>query len=339
MQVADLKRFADFQSWSGGDLRVVAGRARRLRVPADRWLVRPGRTLALRVFLLEGRVRLLEGRVRALEEYRSVIVNGGSKRARRAVYPGAAGIQTLTAALFLGVDPALLQCHGPTAGEARPGTWEVSLEESSWQRRFLTSPLMQRLEPAAWQRILRAMSRQHHPAGGRIIEAGQCADCCYVLCSGRAEIRHPDSAALLAVLEPGCLFGEDALISGALRNAHVVMRTAGSVVALPAERFQAWLLDEVVQPLPDAGARPIISLEAHCPGAAACMAIGGVREAGRLLPRSASYAIVGGTWQERALVAFLLAEQGVDASPVQRVRPVPCGPAPSAAARRCSRHA
>src|SRR5690606_17657091 len=143
---------------------VLAAGARRLRVPARRWLVRPGRVLAARVYLLEGRVRLVEAE-------RAVIVNAGSARARRAVYPGAAGVATLATSVFLWVDPAGLDGPGPhPAGLGMP---EVNAAESSWQRRFLTSPLMQRLEPAAWQRVLRAMSRTRRHAGEVIIRAGE----------------------------------------------------------------------------------------------------------------------------------------------------------------------
>ena len=311
MDAAHLRHFADFEAWDTGDLAAVARRARRLRVPAGRWLVRPGRTLSGCFFLVEGRIRLLEGG-------RSVIVNAGSARARRAVYPGSAGVETLTPAQFLNVDSTALDTVRAVQAEGLPGVPLVSVAEASWQRRFLTTPLMQRLEPVAWQRILRAMSRADYPAGAPIIEAGRQADCCYVLCSGRAEVRDAAGGRVLGVVEPGGLFGEDALVSGRARNAAVIMAAAGRVVSLPAQQFQSWLLDAVVQPLPDLQGRPVISLGGERPGAVLNVMPGRVRGAGARLSPVRRYAIVGGTWSERSLAAFLLAEQGIDAAPVAR---------------------
>jgi CRP-like cAMP-binding protein len=307
MLVAQLRHFADFESLPPAALEVIAERARRLRLPARRWLVRPGRVLPDRYYLFEGRARLLEGG-------RSGIVNAGSARARRAVYPGAAGVETLTSAVFVSIDPALLECEA--GSDTQLGVPEVTLGESSWQRRFLTSPLMQRLDPIAWQRILRAMRSQRYERGALVIEAGQRADCCYVLCSGQAQIRTADGTAVVAVLEPGALFGEDALVSGRERNADVVMNTAGSVVSLAAEQFQAWLLDAVVRPLRAADGRPLISLGPDCPSALLPMPLAGIRTAARSLSPAQRYGIVGGGWRERSLAAFLLAEQGINARPL-----------------------
>ncbi len=309
VDVRHLKHFSEFAGWAPADLAAVASQARRVRVPAGRWLVRPGRSLAGRFYLLEGRVRLVEGG-------RSVIVNAGTARARRAVYPGVAGVETLTAAVFLRVDPAAVDAARAIRGDGRPDVPVVSSEDASWQCRFLATPLMQRLEPAGWQRILSAMCRHDLPAGSRIIEPGEPAECCYVLCSGRARI-HDRPGRLLAVVEAGGLFGEDALVSGRVRNAGVVMEQAGVVMSLAAAQFQAWLLDVVVRPLADPDGRPVISLHANRPGAVMVLSPGAARVAGARLSRARGYALVGGTWPERTLSAFLLAEQGIDASPVQ----------------------
>lgn len=311
----DLRRFAAFRDLPAATLDAVAKQARELRVPAGRWLVRPGRRLSACFFLAEGRVRLLE-------PSGARVVRAGSRRAWDAVYPGAAGVETLTAARFLRVAPGLLDA---LAGDrARLEVPDLESEEAakdaarpaSWQRRFLTSPLMQRLDPVAWQRILRAMTAESLPAGARVIEAGEVGRCCYVLCSGRAAIESPRNGEILAVLEPGSLFGEDALVSGRARNASVVMLSAGRVVSLAAEHFQSWLLDAVVLPLPDPGSRTVISLEPHGPTGARGLSLHDIRCVGQALAPQQGYAIVGGSWAERSLAAFLLAEQGVDARPV-----------------------
>ncbi|MFW6092757.1 MAG: cyclic nucleotide-binding domain-containing protein, partial [Pseudomonadota bacterium] len=189
----------------------------------------------------------------------------------------------------------------------------------SWQPRFLASPLMQRLPPAAWQRVLRAMTLEAHAAGARIVTAGEAATCCYVLCSGAAEIRCSGDGAPVALLEPGNLFGEDALVTGRGRNASVVMTGPGATVSLSAEHFRRWLLDPVIRPLPSPAGCCVIDLDAPPPiprPGHVYLEPGEVRRAARMLSAGETYAIVGGRLSERYLAAFLLAERDIDARPV-----------------------
>lgn len=320
----ELKTFSDFDGLPPAVVEALAARARRLRVPARRWLVRPGRVLSGRFYLLEGRVQLIE-------LGRSVIVHAGSARARRAIYPGAAGVETLTPAVFLNVDSALLEAAGGEAGGDGLGAPEVVSEEACWQRRFLSSPLMQHLAPTAWQRILRAMTRHDFAAGDTVIRAGERAACCYVLRAGTAAIRRGDET--LARLTPGALFGEDALIRGGVRNADVIMTGAGSVMSLPAERFRAWLLDVVVRPVTAPDGRVRLALDATAE-ADVRLSVDELRDARWRLAAAEQYVVVGAGAAERALAAFLLAEQGIDARPLASaggaVRPARCGPGPSA---------
>jgi hypothetical protein len=72
----------------------------------------------------------------------------------------------------------------------------------------------------------------------------------------------------------------------------------------------------VVQPLDQVDGCRLISLEPYHPTATLCVAVTGLRGAGRELSVQDRYAIIGGTAAERALAAFLLAEQGIDARPL-----------------------
>ncbi|HEX7037727.1 MAG TPA: cyclic nucleotide-binding domain-containing protein [Pseudomonadales bacterium] len=312
-----LRQFSDFATLDPAALAAVAASSKRLRVPARRWLLRAGRRLSGRFYLLEGRVQLVE-------QGRPVIVAAGSARARRMIYPGAAAVETLTPAEFLRV-----LVPAPEHAADLPAGVPDLLAEECWQQRFLSSPLMQRLDPQIWQRVLRAMRRIRFAAGERLIRLGAGADCCYVLCSGSAEIRSADGRPL-ARLEPGSLFGEDALICGGVRNADVVACVAGTAMALEAERFRGWLLEEVVQPIGEIGARIAVDLGG---GIGLRVAVPALRRVAPELDREVGYAITGGSVAERNLAAFLLAEHGLDARPLLPaggVRPVPCGARPSA---------
>jgi hypothetical protein len=303
MEADQLRAFADFESLPLATLEMLAARSRAMRLPPGRWLVRPGRSLGGRLYLLEGRLRLGHG-------HGWVQLCAGDERARRAVYPGCTAAQTLTGARLIRFDvetAAWLDSDGPL------GVPEVALDESSWQCRFLASPFMQRLSPAAWQRILRAMSAAAWDAGDRVLQAGAPADNCFVLCKGHAQVCGADGA-VLAELGPGDLFGEEALITGAVRNASVRMIEPGATVSLSADRFERWILREVVVPAADDAARVEISLDGPSPGVIG-LAPGRIREEVRRLPTAHPYAITGGTPGARYLAAFLMIRAGIDARP------------------------
>jgi CRP-like cAMP-binding protein len=300
-----LKRMPTLARLSSPTLAALAAGARRVRLPSGRWLVRPGRTLSHHYYLVRGRVRIVSGDS-------SAVVSAGSQRARDPIYPGAVGVETLAASEFLRLS---LEALGePPVEPASLGVPEVRVDDCAWQVRFLTSPLLQRLDPADWQRILRAMTLRRHEPGEQVIAAGSDADCCYVLCAGRAEVRAAGGRSL-ASLGPGTLFGEDALISGSRRNASVFMCSAGATGTLPAERFEALLLNAVARPQRHICGRRLISLDPSPPAGAIAIRLADIRTTARSLATDQRFAIVGGTARERALAAFLLAQLGLDAEP------------------------
>jgi CRP-like cAMP-binding protein len=300
-----LRYFTDFAGLSPVALERLAARLRCVRLPAGRWLVRPGRALGGRLYLLDGRLRL--GHDGHWQQ-----VGPADERARAPVYPGCSAAQTLTPAELISVDAQTL---GWLRDGEHLGLPVVDHDAASWQRRFLASPLLQRLSPQLWQRILRAMVAAAHDAGERVVTAGAPAECCYVLCKGRAEIVAPGDGARLATVLPGDLFGEDALITGAVRNASVVMSAAGASMRLAADRFEAWLLDAVIVAVDAPGGRRLVDLDGMTRGALA-VPLARIRDVAGELPADTGYAITGGTLRERRLAAFLLGRAGIDARPL-----------------------
>lgn len=303
--LARLPTWPAFASLDAAGLRRVIGSVRCLSLPARRSLVRPGRALAEHIYLLEGRVQLHQhGRVS--------VVSAGSERARRPVYPGAAEVETLTAARFVAVAPQLLRTL-PAEPPGGPGLPELTDPGASWQGRLLDSPLLQRLRPSAWQHLLNAMERRSYLPAERIIAAGTIADGCFVLCSGALEVRA--AGRVLARPRPGTLFGEDGLLSGDRRNASVVACSAVIAARLPAATFRETLRDGLVQPLNDAAGRDTLSLDPALP-ATLQLSLGRLRELGPGLPAGRRFAVLGGSKRERDLAAFLLIGMGHDAQPV-----------------------
>jgi hypothetical protein len=245
-----------------------------VRLPPGRWLVRPGRTLPGHLYLLDGRVRLWTHQLTGAGESRR------GARARRALLPWAAGAASDAVRLLRTDQRLVLQTAvgaptaehpGPRVDDELDDEWmTTTLDDGDWQRRFLGSPLLQRLSlQCSGRGMLRAMVPVLSDAGARLLEPDAPAECCYVLCKGRAEIVAPGDGARLATVLPGDLFGEDALITGAVRNASVVMSAAGASMRLAADRFEAWLLDAVIVAVDAPGGRRLVDLDGMTRGALA----------------------------------------------------------------------
>ena len=91
------------------------------------------------------------------------------------------------------------------------------------------------------------------PAGEAVVKQGDPGDYFYVLKSGRAQIVRRMSSdgdlkdVTLAELHPGDVFGEDALIGDAPRNASVVMTVSGSLMRLGKEDFRVLMQDPIMR--------------------------------------------------------------------------------------------
>lgn len=199
---------------------------------------------------------------------------------------------------------------------ARPPVPALCPDDAGWEIRFLSSPLLQRLDPRAWQRLLRAMQVVDVERGERLIEAGAPGDACYVLRSGRAVVHV--GRRTLAVLEPGSLVGEDALITGGLRGASVTALDVGKVGRLACELFERWLLAAVIESLADPAGRCLLDLDAASARRRACLHLPLTRLRDPDLPLAArtAYCVVGGAWRERCLAAFVLGQRGFDVMPL-----------------------
>ena len=117
-----------------------------------------------------------------------------------------------------------------------------------WLEILLDNPLFTKVPPANVRKMLDHLQRVPLPAGATVLREGEAGDCCYFLKSGRAEvIRGADSQQqVLAELEIGACFGEDALLSDRPRNATVTLLEAGEVLKLDRQDFLSLLKSPVV---------------------------------------------------------------------------------------------
>ncbi len=109
-----------------------------------------------------------------------------------------------------------------------------------WLMTLLQSELFTRIPPSNIQGLLDTLETISLQAGDVVIKQGEPGDFYYAIQSGACEVVRSGAnqrEIKLAELETGATFGEEALISGAKRNATVRMTRAGDLARLTKEDF------------------------------------------------------------------------------------------------------
>lgn len=305
-----LRRFDDFRALAPADLVTVARHAQVLTLPGRRWLVRPGRRLSGRYYLVRGRVRTVVP---------AGVFGHRSARARRALYPGVDGLECVGAAHILHVDVAAVRFLLDAVEAACVLRADGAAGVEGWLERFLRSELMGCLTPAEWQRVVAGFTSVDVDAGAAVVRQGAPADAFYVLVAGTATV--VQNGAPVQRIGPGGFFGEDGLILGGARNADVVMRESGTVMRMPGAQFMDLLVAKVVTFVaPDVVAPGGVVLDIGAApaqaGAHLHVPLAQLRAQRARLPVGATLHVVGGGPAERALAAFLLAQFGLRALPL-----------------------
>ncbi|WP_068826774.1 cyclic nucleotide-binding domain-containing protein [Pseudomonas sp. BMS12] len=125
---------------------------------------------------------------------------------------------------------------------------QASGEDIEWLERLLQNPLFAKVPPANVRAMLDRLHPIDLPAESRVLVEGEAGDCCYFLKSGRAEVFRSGGGnrQVLAELEVGACFGEEALLSDQPRNATVTLIEEGVVLRLDRQDFFALLKAPVV---------------------------------------------------------------------------------------------
>jgi len=232
-------------------------------------------------------------------------------------FPGCRSAHTISTVQVLRLAMPLPQqaISSPELAEGRTALpAAVPLRIPPWLRVFLASPLLRRLTPAQWQRLVAALRPLQVPAGRPVLAAGRPGRYCFVVESGQAVVHR--GAQVLQRLHPGSFFAEEALVLGDVRNADVTAIQPLRLQALDAFTFTQGLLAPLLCLPPSSQPLPILDLRSL--GDSAVRVSSQVRRLGARLRAERRYRVVGRSRRERMLAVMLLAQQGICAEVVTR---------------------
>jgi len=129
---------------------------------------------------------------------------------------------------------------------------ELEAADPQWMLELLGNPAFSREPASQYQALLERFSPLAVSAGQVLISQGEPGEVFYLLRAGHARVTRlaPSGKVVpLAEIGPGQTFGEEALLSGAPRNATVTMLTDGQVMCLGGQDFRDLLQSNLVRGL------------------------------------------------------------------------------------------
>ncbi|MFO1436561.1 MAG: cyclic nucleotide-binding domain-containing protein [Gammaproteobacteria bacterium] len=218
---------------------------------AGRPLFKVGDTDRKNTYVIEGEVQLTSDK----GQVSSVV--GGSTSARHPLgnhQPRQHNAIARTACRIVRIDSDLLdvmltwdQLSGIEVTEIQPA--EEEGEGGDWMTRILQSRAFQQVPAANIQAMFMQMQEVPFKAGDVVIKQGDDGDYYYVIKTGKAKVTRPSKAGtelVLAQLNDGDAFGEEALLSEAKRNATVVMTSDGVLMRLSKADFNSLLKEPML---------------------------------------------------------------------------------------------
>jgi len=323
-----LKDLVPLNALSSVHLEEISRKAVIETVRSGRYVVKAGERDYQSVYLLEGKVELIDAG-------RDVVgtVIGGSDAARHPLahkQPRQLSVRASGSVTVARIDSSLLDVL-PTWDESS-GYDVVEIgadDDGDWMTRMLQSQAFLQLPPSNIHQLLMRLQPVNARAGDVIVRQGDDGDFFYIVKSGRMAVSRKPSArskeVLLAELGEGACFGEEALVSGARRNATVTMLTDGSLMQLSKEDFDELLRAPLVHEVSYTEARKLVDegaewLDVRLPGEYSNQSIAGsrnlplsaLREQAGSLSSDNRYIVCCDTGRRSASAAFILSQHGLD---------------------------
>ncbi len=299
------------------------------RVPPKETIFKTGDTDVDAIYLLEGEITL-SGQKGSSDR----VVVAGSEDARYALaqlkprqYTGVAKTEAVVAHVDSEQLDRLLTMDQTAGYEVA----EIDVEDSEWVFSMMRHPTFDKIPAASLGALFGRLSPIEVTAGQAVIKQGDPGDFYYIIKTGTAIVsRKSDKdgkVVMLSELNDGDGFGEEALVSGAPRNANVIAKTACMLMRLSKPDFDQLLREPLVKnvSLPEAknlaqeGAAlvDVRTEDEFSRGAikgATNIPLYALRLKARTLDPKRKYVIYCQTGNRSATAAFLLSQRGFDVS-------------------------
>jgi CRP-like cAMP-binding protein len=247
-----LQRFTPLDGLKRENLTALAKKTELRKLANGKLLFREKDMEKLTFYLVAGTLELSnkEGSTRMLE--------GGTDETRAPVapiLPRRFSAKAVADVEYISIDTDLLDVMltWDQTGDYEVNEFDDPAEMTSvdWMTAMLGTKAFHRIPPGNIQAIFMRMQQVNYSAGDVVIQQGEKGDFFYVITSGRCAVTREtplnQEGIKLADLGPGDTFGEEALISDALRNATVTMLADGAVMRLGKQDFQTLLEEPMVE--------------------------------------------------------------------------------------------
>ncbi len=294
-------------------------------VASGRYVFKKGDRDNQSVYLLDGQVELLDGR--------KVVgkVGAGSEAAHHPLahkQPRQLSVRASGQATVARIDSSLLDVLLTWDESSGYDVVDIEAEDDDdWMTRMLQSRAFVQLPPSSIHQLLMRLEAVTASAGDVIVNQGQDGDFFYIVKSGRLAVTRKASSrsneVMLAELGQGDCFGEDALVSGAERNATVRMITDGWLMRLSRDDFDELLRASLVHEVSYAEAVKLVDdgtcwLDVRLPGEFSNRAIQGsinvplsaLRGQTDQLDSQCTYVVYCDTGRRSSAGAFILGQLG-----------------------------
>jgi CRP-like cAMP-binding protein len=264
LDIQKLRKFSPLDGLKKDNLHALLKKVTLRQANSGETLFSEGDTEKRTVYLLTGTVELKDG-----EETVETLL-GDSDAASSPLSPSLPRRATAVAANdveYFTIDSELLDVM---VTWDQTGTYEVGDLQSEddqgtddWMTTLLQTKAFHRIPPANIQAIFMRLQQVNCEAGETIIKQGEDGDYFYIITRGNCAVTRETplnkEGIKLAELTVGDSFGEEALISGAKRNATVSMETDGTLMRLGNEDFQKLLNEPLLEWVSHEEAEKIIS--------------------------------------------------------------------------------
>ena len=220
------------------------------RLPADKILFKEGEHDNWVMYILKGDIEVQD------KDGVGTVISGGTDDAKHPVVdiqPRRATAKSKTEIIVALLDRKEMDIVLTWDQSSEKGIRVDSDEEDGgsedWTDTILRAKIFYRIPPANIQAVFMRMEPVAYKKDETVINEGEEGDYFYIVREGKCKVtRHGNNgdSELLADMEPGDCFGEDALISDAKRNATVTMVTDGMMMRLNKDDFNSLLNEPVL---------------------------------------------------------------------------------------------